>query len=273
MDTLKKKICLLGDPAVGKTSLIRRFVVDKYDDKYISTLGTKVSKKDITFTEPKSVKLTMMIWDLAGQKEFHQVHHTAFKNSAGALVVGDVTRKGTVDNVEKWIAKLYDVERGIPIILMANKHDLVDKIQVDKQYMDSLTSKLNVQYFFASAKSGENVETAFQTLGKMMIGATEAVPATIDAQAVKEERREPDTKPILELEDRLITHFCNMLGDTEIGMSIVRKQFNDAGVDFNNPTRDDLVIIVDKLVESIKVFKGDKVAKKIKSDFSHMLGQ
>lgn len=273
VERVKKKICLLGDPAVGKTSLIRRFVVDKYDDKYISTLGTKVSKKDISIAKPRKVNLTMVIWDLAGQKEFSQVHAAAFKNAAGALVVGDITRKETVDNLENWISKLFNVQSHIPIILLMNKYDLKDQAQIDEGYMEPLASGLKAKHFFTSAKTGENVEIAFQTLGRMMLGMMKAPTVTVDEKAVEKKREKLDKKPILELEDKLITHFCKILGDTEIGMSIVRKQFNDAGIDFNNPTYDDMVKIADRLVESIRVFKGDKKAKQVRIDFNRLLGQ
>ena len=86
------KICIVGDPAVGKTSLIRRFVFDKYDDKYISTLGTKISKKDVLYND-KKIEMTMMIWDVIGQQSFKSIHKSAFKGAKGAFIVCDLTRK------------------------------------------------------------------------------------------------------------------------------------------------------------------------------------
>jgi small GTP-binding protein len=271
MDRIKKKMCLLGDPGVGKTSLIRRFVVDKYDDKYISTLGTKVSKKDISISEPKPTILTMVIWDLAGQSEFHQVHLTAFANAAGALAVGDVTRKETLDNLGNWISKLYKVRKQIPVILLANKYDLMSESEVGKEYVESLASGMNARLFFTSALTGENVEEAFQILGKMSVGAIKPEVVKLTEGTTPEMSKESKGSPILEIEDKLIKRFCDIIGDTEHGMNIVRKQFSDAGIDFNDPTRESLQEIAIKLVDKLRSFKGDETARKARLDFARIL--
>ena len=92
-DHIKRKILLLGDGAVGKTSFIRRFVVDKFSDDYITTIGTKVTKKDLRIESPsKAVELTFMIWDVLGQKGYKNIQESAFQGSKGALLVYDVTR-------------------------------------------------------------------------------------------------------------------------------------------------------------------------------------
>ena len=93
---IKKKICLLGDAAVGKTSLIRRYVMDKYDDEYLSTLGTKVTKKEVEVIDDFNFvefQLTFMLWDVLGQKEFKRIHQAAFQGTKGALIVCDLSRQ------------------------------------------------------------------------------------------------------------------------------------------------------------------------------------
>lgn len=263
----KRKVCLLGDPAVGKTSLIRRFVVGKYDDKYLSTLGSKVSKKTIDIEE-NGVSLTMMIWDLTGQKEFHQVHFAAYKNAAGALVVGDITRKETVDNVRNWISGLIDTSGQVPIVLLVNKHDLKDQAKVGRKYVEFLASRYNVHCAFTSAKTGENVEKAFHILGKLVTGAIETSPVPSDMYVSPERRVDINGISLLEIEDNLIMRFCEILGNTDFGMSIVRKQFSDTGVDFKNPTYQGLKKVVDRLVDAVRVFKGEKLAKEARKAFT-----
>ena len=91
----KVKVCLVGEKAVGKTSLIRRYVLNMFDDGYITTIGTKVSKKEVMVND--TIKVTMLIWDILGQDEFQFLHATYYQGSAGALIVCDgtiVARRG-----------------------------------------------------------------------------------------------------------------------------------------------------------------------------------
>ena len=91
--TISKKICLLGDFAVGKTSLVQRFVYALFDDKYISTIGVKVSRKTVVLPrEDEVVELTLMLWDLAGSEEFGRVRASYLRGAVGAVLVCDVTR-------------------------------------------------------------------------------------------------------------------------------------------------------------------------------------
>ena len=108
-DEYKMKICLLGDGAVGKTSLIKKYVYDKFEDKYLLTLGTKTTRKKIELPLKGGghVELTLMIWDIMGQKEFERLHATFFQGSKGAIVVTDFTRKSTLEGVDNWIESFY----------------------------------------------------------------------------------------------------------------------------------------------------------------------
>jgi len=95
-ELFKAKVLLLGDGAVGKTSMIRRFVVDQFADDYITTVGTKVSKKDISLShEGKQVEIVMQVWDVLGQRGYAGVQETALKGARGALMVYDITRDDT----------------------------------------------------------------------------------------------------------------------------------------------------------------------------------
>jgi small GTP-binding protein len=269
MEVVKKKICLLGDSGVGKTSLIRQFVVGKYDDKYLSTLGTKVSKKTISFDANK-IKLTMMIWDLTGQTEFHHIHASAFKNAEGALVVGDITRKETIDNMENWISALYNTSGEIPVVVLGNKLDLIGVAEVNEEQLKSHSSKLGFRHMLTSAKTGVNVEKAFETIGMMIMGMLKAPSVKVDVDSVQKKMM-PEGSRMLEIEDRLIARFCELMGSMDFGMSIIRKQFKDSGIDFTNPDLKDLEKIADKLVDILKVFKGEAQAKKVKMEFADIM--
>ena len=114
-ERMRTKICLLGDGAVGKTSLIRRFVVDEFRDKYISTMGVKVMKKNVFLKNPQR-DVTLMIWDIMGQQIFTPVFKRYFKGSDGVLIVCDITRKETLKHIESWLKEITDVTGTIPAV-------------------------------------------------------------------------------------------------------------------------------------------------------------
>lgn len=170
--TIIGKICLLGDGQVGKTSLIRKFVLDQFSDNYITTVGTKVSKKKLLLPFPQQdmeFDLTMTIWDILGQKEFMALHNTFYAGAIGGLVVCDLTRRDTWDSLPKWIESFYSVTGTIPIIILGNKCDLTEQWQVTEQDMDKVARQFKAIFMYTSARTGENVELAFQNLASDII--------------------------------------------------------------------------------------------------------
>ena len=167
---MKVKVCLIGEAAVGKTSLIRRFVLDNFDDKYIQTLGTKVSKKELVASSPDAsgeLKIDMTIWDIMGQKGFRELLKEAyFYGARGILAVCDVTRRKTLDDLDDWIEGVYSVTGKIPIEFLGNKVDLKDQIQITEDDMVQAARAYDSPFHFTSAKAGVNVETAFQSLAE-----------------------------------------------------------------------------------------------------------
>jgi len=167
---MKVKVCLVGEAAVGKTSLIRRFVLDDFDDKYIQTLGTKVSKKEIVAQIPDGsgeLKIDMTIWDIMGQKGFRELLKEAyFYGAKGILAVCDVTRRRTLDDLDDWIEGVYSVTGRVPIEFLANKVDLKDESEVGEEEMVQAARAYDSPFHFTSAKSGVSVELAFQSLSE-----------------------------------------------------------------------------------------------------------
>ena len=168
---VKCKICLIGDWGVGKTSLIRKYVLDQYDDSYLTTLGTKASKKHIIYNNggKKITNLTLQIWDVMGQKEFNKIQKLAFRGTQAAFIVCDITRKDTLDNLMTWKLEIFEIADDIPIIILANKYDLLDQAEFTLEDLNTVTKKLKADSFFTSAKTGENVENAFTELGSKLI--------------------------------------------------------------------------------------------------------
>src|SRR2546422_6856966 len=128
MKRLKSKVCLVGEKAVGKTSLVRRYVMNMFDEQYITTIGTRVSKKEVSVSMPdaaRRVQVDMMIWDIMGEKGFRELLKDAyFYGANGILAVADITRRRTLDNLDDWIDGVEDVVGKVPILIAVNKSDL-----------------------------------------------------------------------------------------------------------------------------------------------------
>jgi small GTP-binding protein len=170
---LKFKICLLGDGAVGKTSLIRRFVEDAFRDDYLLTIGTKTSKKRVIIKKPefqKDLNITLIIWDIMGQISFRKLlHPTYLKGARGAILVCDLTRKETLEHLDDWIDSLYVEGKVVPSVFVGNKCDLVDNHAFGKAELESVASAYDSPFYITSAKTGEFVEEAFRTLSMRII--------------------------------------------------------------------------------------------------------
>lgn len=170
MRTLSKKVCLLGDFAVGKTSLVRRFVYDLFDDKYISTIGVKVSRKTLAVPTQDGgvVELTMMLWDLAGSEDFGQIRGSYMRGASGAILVCDLTRRETLESLAAYLNDLHQVSPSAMAIVVANKSDSPEQ-QVLLQQVQDAAAALNASYFITSARTGESVEEMFRQLSRMLV--------------------------------------------------------------------------------------------------------
>lgn len=153
------KLILTGDWKVGKTSLIRRFVENKFKDEYISTIGVDITKHVIDLTE--DTKINFIIWDVGGQN-FAPYRKRFYEGANCAMIVIDRTRKETLDNVKKWVEDIREsVKNRIPVIIVANKSDLIDEIVLEEQDIKDAADKHGYNYIITSAKTGENVNDAF----------------------------------------------------------------------------------------------------------------
>ncbi|MFX1315402.1 MAG: GTP-binding protein [Promethearchaeota archaeon] len=155
------KLILTGDFAVGKTSLILKFVQNLFYDSYSSTIGVDISQKEIKIGE--NTKIKFVIWDIGGQITQMAPYRKRFYQGANsAFIVVDRTRPDTLDSVETWYN---DIKKHIPyemnIIIVGNKSDLVDQINISEDDIRIVAEKFGFHYIFTSAKSGENVNESF----------------------------------------------------------------------------------------------------------------
>jgi len=168
---MAKKVVLLGDPAVGKTSLIKKYVQDVFDDRYLNTIGAKVMKKNLGVHKPATgeiVDLKLILWDIAGQESFATVKKAYYKGASGALVACDSTRRETMEHVHHWIENLFDVSGVIPFIIIVNKSDLEKEAAFTLDEVRKEFQPYEAPVFATSAKTGFNVELVFHELGKGM---------------------------------------------------------------------------------------------------------
>jgi small GTP-binding protein len=167
------KILMLGDTAVGKTSLIDMYLTKKFADDYHPTLGTNIITKKITIDGPEgSITVVLVIWDIAGQEKYKISRVMYFSGCSGALFVYDITRNPTFENIESnWLKdyQTYSGQEGV-FLLIGNKIDLKDNRGVPTEKGKELANKINAQDFIeTSAKYGENVEKAFEDLVRRIL--------------------------------------------------------------------------------------------------------
>lgn len=161
---LQKKICMLGAFSVGKTSLVKRFVSSIFDDKYHTTIGVKIDKKNIVLNDQD---LTLMLWDLAGEDVFNKINPSYLRGASGCILVVDGTRPYTVD-VALEIRGLVEATLGsIPIVIALNKADLKEQWAIKDDVLSEIHQ--NFRVVETSAKTDNNVEEMFLMLGRSML--------------------------------------------------------------------------------------------------------
>lgn len=171
METYSKKICLLGDFAVGKTSLVRRFVHNRFDDQYISTIGVKVSRKSIVIPHQEAiVEVRLMVWDLAGSQELSPVAASYLRGASGALLVCDLTRAETLTHLQRYSNDLRSIMPSAHFVVAANKMDLQDQHQITIAQVAEQAASLEAPYYLTSARIGDDVDQAFRHLAKLVLG-------------------------------------------------------------------------------------------------------
>lgn len=161
---LRFKICMIGCYAVGKTSLVEKFVRSIYSDEYHTTIGVKIDKKDVQVGDQVS---TCMIWDIAGEDEFYTVKASYLRGMSGYFLVVDGTREETISVAQKIYDRIQPNFPDVPFVILANKADLQPEGSFRENLGDSFADAVTV--LNTSAKTGQNVESAFEILVEQML--------------------------------------------------------------------------------------------------------
>ena len=162
-DFYRYKLVLLGAAAVGKTSILHRFIKGKFAENYAMTIGVDFLSKEVEY-ENSLVKLT--IWDLAGQEKFKFLRKNFYRGTHGALLIFDLTREDTFEEIHTWYAEMKElIKDDVPFILIGNKLDLVKEDNIITKF-DTLkfSEDHNSIYMETSTKTGINIKEAFRKL-------------------------------------------------------------------------------------------------------------
>ena len=154
---LKKKICMVGQFGVGKTSLVRRFVDSIFDERYLTTIGVKIDRKDVSVA---GKSITLMLWDLAGEDELAELNMSHLRGASAYILVADGCRAGTLTKAVELQQRITQMLGPLPFALVVNKADLRDRWEVQSEQV----AQYGWPVFETSAKAGSGVEEMFLAL-------------------------------------------------------------------------------------------------------------
>ncbi|NPA90233.1 MAG: GTP-binding protein [Chloroflexi bacterium] len=163
------KVCMIGDFAVGKTSLVQRFMYNEFRMDYQATIGVNISKKEVIHPSLPAGRITLIIWDLAGGEPFTPVVEAYYRGAMGALFVADVTRPSTVEHLATYIRDFRSVSPHAQGLILLNKIDLLSSSPTSVDELKAVAESFGMPVYLTSARTGQNVEEAFTALGHRLV--------------------------------------------------------------------------------------------------------
>jgi small GTP-binding protein len=272
MEDVLKKVVLLGDSAVGKTSLMNRFVQNAFSDSYISTVGAKVSKKIVNITmNDVEYAVSFMLWDIIGSEGYKSTQSRHIAGLNGAIVVADLSRPETIKKLEEyWIPLLHETTAEImpPILFVGNKLDLVEKDVAEKMLKEfmGLDSRIRTRsvidryrilapYVVTSAKTGQGVEEGFRSLAVMMVMDHEGYdPITrqmeeVIADSIYESDERKTARSML---DMIVADFPYVVQSSETSRLLLQDCFGKSTMSKDRPTPNGIREIIDCLLRNAR---------------------
>ena len=148
------KIGVVGDTMAGKTQIINTFLNIEFNELILGTIGKEKLESKVKMKDGRELKL--IIWDTAGGERFHSISIKSIRNSHGIIVVFDLTKRYSFNNVDNWIKEIKENIGDIPIVLFGNKCDLIERREVSEEEAIEFSNKRNIEYFETSAKENIN---------------------------------------------------------------------------------------------------------------------
>ncbi|MBN8482928.1 MAG: GTP-binding protein [Xanthomonadales bacterium] len=164
MTTLARKVCMLGDFGVGKTSLVARFVRNTFSEKYLTTVGVKVDSREVALDDDTALKL--VVWDIAGKSALDALNQSYLRGASGLMLIADGTREATLRTALDLLMQSRTVLPDAQAVLLVNKLDIIERWEVAPATLAELRRSLPV--FETSARFGDGVEQAFATLAERL---------------------------------------------------------------------------------------------------------
>ncbi|MFW9808632.1 MAG: Rab family GTPase [Candidatus Thorarchaeota archaeon] len=167
----KFRIVLLGEAAVGKSSLLRRYTENAFDEEYKQTIGTTFATKDVDVTDSGGEvrKVRLNVWDMGGQSTYRELRRQFMKGASAAIIVYDVTRPETFMAMNNWFESFKEVCPDSPVLISANKIDLVEQRMVPTEPGRMLRDWFQSEYFETSAKTGDEVNNVFSRTAEVVL--------------------------------------------------------------------------------------------------------
>ena len=166
MSELILRVILLGDSNVGKTSLIMRYIKNEFKNSFISTIGFEIASKII---KKGKKNICLKIIDTGGQEKFHCLTKSFFNSADGIIFVFDLTNKQSFENLKNWLKEAESYTEDFEYILVGNKKDLINSIEVNQESLKDNDLFNGTKYFEVSAKTGENIEECFEELTDLIL--------------------------------------------------------------------------------------------------------
>ena len=161
------KLILIGDSCVGKSNILLKYLKNQFNENSKTTVGVEFGTKNIIINN-KRIKI--QIWDTAGQERYRSITSAYYKGAKGVLIIYDITRKNTFDNIDKWITDLkLNGDKNICIIILGNKSDLIDKREINKNDGIKKAEMYKTAFLETSALNGDNISKAFDELIEQIV--------------------------------------------------------------------------------------------------------
>ncbi|MFX1565673.1 MAG: Rab family GTPase [Promethearchaeota archaeon] len=161
------KVILMGDYAVGKTCIIRRYVSNTFIEDYKASIGVDITSQELTF---KKDKVQLQLWDMSGQTDFKLVRSQFMSGTDIGIIVFDLTRPSSLENVSRWVNEIHAMIPQLPLVLVGNKADLGNERQISKEIAEKTAQEQEMLFYCeTSAKSGENISLLFNDIAQRLL--------------------------------------------------------------------------------------------------------
>jgi small GTP-binding protein len=162
------KIVMIGDSGVDKSSVLRRFVDNKFSEDHLSTVGIDFKVKTVVI---RNIIIKLQIWDTAGYERFASIPNGYFKSADAIIVAYDIASIESFDNIDNWLVGVNAQCKNIPTLLMGCNADIIDDRAIDKELGESTANKYGCKFFEVSAKTGMNIDNVFLSLTEAILEA------------------------------------------------------------------------------------------------------